>query len=305
MATLVFDIGGTTTRAGLFDVATSTLLRTRSAPTPNHLDFPRLPFHELSQMLFDRMDRLGSELVEACEVSEVGVAFAGPVAPSGEVLAAPTVWGTIDEPFALEGRLAPLWPRARIRVLNDVTAAGYRHVRRGGDFCIVTVSSGIGNKVFVGGRPLVGPSGLGGELGHLRVADAPACECGGIGHLGAIASGRGVLALARDEQARPALTAGDLVAAFHRRDSWAVSAIERGATPLGRAIAAVHLGVGIERFVLVGGFALALGERYRQLVARGAAVHCWTGGWPARLELGAHDDFAGLIGAGIATGGAA
>jgi glucokinase len=212
--------------------------------------------------------------------------------------------------YPLGQDIARRWPNARVRILNDVTAAGYRYLRSSDDdFCIVTVSSGIGNKVFANGRPLVGRNGLGGELGHLRVDDsegAPVCECGGRGHLGAVASGRGVLAYARKHAPQggcaEALTSSDLVAAFHREEPWATKIVEHGAAPLGWALAAMHLGLGIERFVLVGGFALALGDAYRHLVARAADARCWDapGGWDSRVELGVNDDFSGLIGAGIA-----
>jgi len=308
MATLVFDIGGTRTRAGLFNTRTSTLVRSVAAATPNHLDFPESSFEQLSEQLLALMHRLGTELVDQRAVSEIGVAFAGPIGPAGDVLAAPTIWGTqLASPYPLSEDLARRWPTARVRILNDVTAAGYRYLRSAEEeFCIVTVSSGIGNKVFAGGRALVGRNGSGGELGHLCVDDsasAPVCECGGRGHLGAVSSGRAVLACARKARSE-ALTSGDLVAAFHRNDLWAVSTIERGAGPLGWALAAMHLGVGIERFVLVGGFALALGERYRRLVAEAAGARCWSGrrDWDARVELGLNDDFSGLIGAGIAGG---
>src|SRR5437762_9651069 len=274
MATLVFDIGGTRTRVGLYDSRHSKIVRSTAAATPNHLDLPEAPFERLRDGLLSLMGRLGDELVEQQTVREVDVAFAGPIDPAGNVLAAPTLWGArLTSPYPLGQDIARRWPNARVGILNDVTAAGYRYLRSSGDdFCIVTVSSGIGNKVFANGRPLVGKNGLGGELGHLRVDDsegAPICECGGRGHLGAVSSGRAVLACARKARSE-ALTSGDLVAAFHRNDLWAVRTIERGAGPLGWALAAMHLGVGIERFVLVGGFALALGERYRRLVAEAA-----------------------------------
>ncbi len=153
---------------------------------------------------------------------------------------------------------------------------------------------------------MVGPNGAGGELGHLRVDDAddaPMCECGGRGHLGAVASGRGVLAWARKHAPDGEhLTSGDLAAAFRRGDPWAVRIVEHGASPLGWALGAMHLGLGIERFVLFGGFALALGDAYRRLVAAAADARCWNapGGWERRVELGIDDDLAGLIGAGIA-----
>lgn len=311
MAVLVFDIGGTRTRAGLFDSHQSALLRSVSAATPNHLDDPESSFEQLREQLLSLMRRLGDELVEAEAVTEVDVAFAGPIDPAGAVLAAPTIWGTRQRsPWALGEAVGRRWPGVRVRVINDVTAAGYRHLRSSDDdFCIVTVSSGIGNKVFAGGRPLVGRNGLGGELGHLRVDDsqsAPVCECGGRGHLGAISSGRGVLASARrlpvESGRAEGLTNGDLASAFRHEEPWAVSIVERGAAPLGWALAAMHLGLGVERFVLVGGFALALGDAYRRLVAAAADARCWAanGGWDRRVELGVNDDLSGLIGAGIA-----
>jgi glucokinase len=98
------------------------------------------------------------------------------------------------------------------------------------------------------------------------------------------------------------LTSGDLVAAFRRNEPWAVRVTEHCAGPLGWALAAMHLGLGIERFVLVGGFALALGEPYRQLVAGAADARCWNapGDWNSRVHLGVNDDLSGMIGAGIA-----
>jgi predicted NBD/HSP70 family sugar kinase len=310
MASLVFDIGGTKTRAGLFDPRSGALAQAFWAPTPNHLDLPLATFEELYRSLISLLCRLGDKLVARDEVDDLGVAFAGPIDPSGSVLAAPTVWGTrLRSPIALSRELERHWPRARVRILNDVTAAGFRHLRPGGeDFCIVTVSSGIGNKVFAGGRPLLGKSGRGGELGHLRVdesASAPICECGGRGHLGAIASGRGALGYARTHakvRNGDRLTSGDLAAAFGQGEEWAVDIVRHCAAPLGWGLAAMHLGLGIERFVLFGGFALALGEPYRQLVSRAATARCWDGRGSFTVELGIDDDWSGLIGAGIAGG---
>jgi glucokinase len=188
------------------------------------------------------------------------------------------------------------------------------------DFCIVTVSSGIGNKVFIQGRPLVGKSGLGGEIGHLRVdfsPDAPQCDCGGIGHLGAIASGRGALKIGRrmadadpgefsasllgQRVQRPdKLTNEAIVAAFQSGDPWTAQLIQKVATPLGRTLATIHQGIGIMRFVIVGGFALALGEGYRTELVRSAAECSWSRhqNWDRMIVLGHPDNHSGLIGAG-------
>ncbi|HEX4381440.1 MAG TPA: ROK family protein [Myxococcales bacterium] len=306
MPTLVFDIGGTKTRAGLFDCGQSALTQSVCTPTPNHLDYPAATFQELRERLVISMHRLAGEIVEDSQVTQLNVAFAGPIDAEGKVLAAPTIWGALQRsPHPLHEDLKSRWPNARVSMMNDVTAAGYRYRRsREDEFCIVTVSSGIGNKVFSNGRPLLGKRGAGGELGHLRVdesPDAPLCECGGRGHLGAVSSGRAVLDYAR-ANGRESLTNPELVKAFRRGEPWAVAVIAHGAAPLGWALAAMHLGLGLERFILVGGFALALGETYRLLVAQSAAARAWDGtaDWSGRVELGVNDDFSGLIGAGIA-----
>jgi glucokinase len=246
------------------------------------------------------------------------------VDPTGRVLLTPTVWGDARSVhFAPAVELAHLWPSSTIHVINDVTAAGYRYVASDlADFCIVTVSSGVGHKVFVGGREVVGPGGRGGEIGHWVVdpsPDAPLCDCGGRGHVGAVASGRGALLLARRRAlAHPRLfresalwrhcaidpeqlQTEDLVASFAEEDSWTVGLIGDVATPLGRALGAIHLTIGVERFVIVGGFALALGERYRALLVSAARESCLDLGqdWDTMIQLGYHDDDSGLIGAGI------
>ncbi|PON13872.1 ROK family protein [Candidatus Entotheonella serta] len=246
----------------------------------------------------------------------VAVAFPGPIDAAGRILAAPTVWGDRSRgPVAIAGALATLWPTARVTVVNDVTAAGYRYLSRPDeDLCIVTVSSGIGHKVFLQGRPVIGPSGWGGEIGHVQVDfadDATLCDCGRQGHLGAVASGRGSLfqasrlaALAPEAFARSQLgceVQGDLervdntaiVKAFHQGDAWTVNLVRRMARPLGQVLAT------IERFIMVGGFALALGAAYRMLLAEAAASCCWSmsGSWDEMVVLGQSDDDAGLIGA--------
>lgn len=306
---LVFDIGGTSLRAAHFDVETGALLRCVRSPTPNfHTHGPDGPtiYSALLDAIADAAARL-----DLLSPATIGVAFAGPVDARSRVLAAPTIWGdTLSGPVDLVGDLARRWPRASIFLDNDVTAAGYRFAQDPApDFCIITVGSGIGCKLFLDGKPMVGPSARGGEIGHLRVdfrADAPRCDCGGIGHLGALASGRGTLAFARSRVQRwghapqpGTLSSEELVAAFRADDPWAVEMVSQPARLLGRTLAAMHLALGIERFVLIGGFALALGEAYRRCIARSAAEATWSNGgdWMAMVEL-ATDDHSGLIGAG-------
>ena len=75
--------------------------------------------------------------------------------------------------------------------------------------------------------------------------------------------------------------------------------VREGARLLGRALAGIHTATGVERFIVFGGFALALGEGYRRELARAAAEACWDLGqaWDRLIELGCHGDDHGLIGA--------
>jgi len=247
------------------------------------------------------------------------VAFPGPVI-GNVVRAAPTLWpGERFRPFSLRDRLEELWTTTPTVVLNDVSAAGYAYAARDGrDFCIVTVSSGIGHKVFIGGEPMVGPSGAGGEIGHVSIhhdGETVVCDCGSIDHLGAISSGRGILRLVRDRavesgflSSRLGQTCGspggitnELIAqAFRARDPWTVSVVRTGIEPLGWLLSLVRAVAGIERFIIVGGFADALGPDYCRELARAAAHATWDAPrrWEQWIAPGHLREDANLLGAG-------
>ena len=66
-----------------------------------------------------------------------------------------------------------------------------------GDLVYLTISTGVGGAALSGGRPVVGPDLVAGELGHMTVdMDGPLCGCGGVGHVEAFASGTGIAARA-------------------------------------------------------------------------------------------------------------
>jgi predicted NBD/HSP70 family sugar kinase len=97
-----------------------------------------------------------------------------------------------------------------------------------------------------------------------------------------------------------ALTNAEIVTAFRADDPWTRELIRKVALPLGQMLAAVHLSMGVERFVIIGGFALALGEQYRLELVRSAATCGWRMGqdWNSMIELGQPEDNSGLLGAG-------
>lgn len=288
-----FDIGGTNMRAATIAISRGNwrMLDRSHHPTPNFLLFPDISAEQrLGNLLGFLVDYTNSARTDFGAQALV-VAVPGPIQGTSTVLAMPTVLGPASQspcPFDLGERIGSRLSDMPIKVLNDVSAAGYRFVPEGSDFALFTLGSGIGLKVFIDGQPRVGPHGLGGELTHMVFdvnSDAPLCDCGGRGHLGALASGR-----AWERRAARALEAGsepDLVSFTQ---------------PLARAVAMLHFSLGLERFIFAGGLAEELGEKLRVSIVQNLPAQGWDAGqdWNAMVHLAPADDAHALIGGALA-----
>lgn len=279
---VVFDLGGTHLRCAV-DCGQS-----------------ELQLVERSKTLFwsaalDEMRSYVMRARSACgEIHNVVVAFPGPIGAGNTPLCAPTVEGYGVEPldFALVAGTA------RLHVLNDVSAAAwYLGDRIGLDrFLVITVASGIGTKLYDRSRrhAVVDDEPFAGELGHLTVdvsSDAPQCDCGFRGHLGAVASGRGIERFARTcAESQPAAFAAslvsrrgrdpqaitnelDLVPAVLAGDPWALSIVTTATAPLAAVLATAVQACGLQRIVVIGGFACALGTTYARLLDEAVRKH--------------------------------
>jgi glucokinase len=294
---VTIDIGGTYVRSAVVrDGQVCGIVRRERVP--NFLVRNGSAPEELQEELVTWLDREARQLGDSESLERplrLGVSFPGPVDRRGTVLSAPTLWGPAIRPFPLRDRLIKALESPHVFVLNDMAAAACYYADRtpATTFCVVTVSSGIGNKVFDRRHPggvLLGEDGYGGEIGHVTVdasSEAPLCDCGGRGHLGAIASGRGVERLARRRAARGETSfwksavfravSGDwraitneehLVPAIRAGDPFATETLEEATRPLVHCLATLALGIGVEQFILVGGFASAVGTRYIETVRR-------------------------------------
>jgi glucokinase len=121
----------------------------------------------------------------------VGVAVPGLVRDADGVVLEATNLGWRDVPIRelISGRVG-----VPVAVLHDVRAAGLAEGLMGAargcrDYVLLTVGTGIGAAVVIGGAPYTGAHGMGGELGHVVVdPHGPECGCGGRGCLEALAS---------------------------------------------------------------------------------------------------------------------
>ena len=323
---LVVEMGGTTLRAARFDAVTATLGPVSTCPTPSVRAATDLlsEVHDHLTNVLAVAANLGGHVLDGDRPSAVGVGYPGPIDADGRVLASPTIVRHGEaNPFDLVRACSAIWPDVQLLCVNDLTAAGLAHVSDGlRDFAILTVGSGVGHKVFLDGRPRVG-SGRGGEIGHLRVdlsPDALRCDCGGTGHLGGLASGRGTVATVRRRAERDtagyrtsvlgaqypsgldSLDGKDVVAAFVGGDEFVRSAVATSQEHLGQGLAAIHLDVGVEDFILTGGFAHAMGVEYVSGVAAAAARCSWAVGqdWSAMVRLDPYGENVALVGLGRA-----
>jgi glucokinase len=211
----------------------------------------------------------------------VGLSAPGPVDPrSGRLVEPPNIGpGFRDVPFAgpiaaALGLPAVLERDTHVAALAELAFGAARGVQ---DFLYLTVSTGFGGAIVIGGRLYGGPDGVAGELGHLPVElDGPPCACGGRGHIESVCSGSGIARLATEAalagrspalsdllaaRAPGPLEGRDVAAAADAGDATAVAILERARG----AFAALAVGLvnvfAPERIVVGGSLAEGQGER--------------------------------------------
>lgn len=194
----------------------------------------------------------------------VGVAAAGFVDAAGErVRFAPHLpWR--DEPLAR--RLTDRLGRrvvGEVHVDNDANAALWAEVRFGAaaaaeHVVMITLGTGIGGALLLGGALHRGHNGMAGELGHMQVVPGGRrCECGGRGCWEQYCSGR---ALGRAAAGAGSSLSGPLLTeAAQSGDPAALAAYDEVGRWLGIGAANVAAAVDPE-LVVVGGGVSAAGE---------------------------------------------
>jgi len=190
--TVGLDLGGTKCLGVLAD-ASGTVVVSRRIPTPRGGDAILAGLGGVAAALIDE--------VPAGAVSAVGVGVPGLVDDEGVLRYAPNLAGVADLALA-----APLARRLGLPVVveNDASCAGWGEHQagagRGRDHVLlVTLGTGIGGGMVLGGRLFRGHHGFAGEIGHMVVdPHGPPCPCGKRGCWERFASGSGLGRLARE-----------------------------------------------------------------------------------------------------------
>ncbi|GAB3690758.1 ROK family glucokinase [Nocardiopsis oceani] len=193
MLTIGVDIGGTKVAAGLVDHDGQILDKVKY-PTP--ANDPR----ELAEVVAKAVEELRAREPEDA-VSAVGVGVAGFVDEDRATVQVAVNLGLRDEP--LQERVQQ---RVELPVVieNDANAAAWAEARfgagRGSDHIVcVTLGTGIGGGLVLGGDLHRGRYGVAAEVGHYRmVPHGRRCACGNHGCWEQYASGRALVAEGQD-----------------------------------------------------------------------------------------------------------
>ncbi|MEU1973386.1 ROK family glucokinase [Microbacterium sp. NPDC019599] len=257
------------------------------------------------------------------EVTAVGVAAAGFVDKDGAVIIhAPNIaWRNEPLKEKLEARLS-----TPVTIENDANAAGWAEYRFGGgagvdDMVMLTLGTGVGGAIVLGGKLYRGGHGIGAELGHMRfIRDGRPCGCGQSGCLEQYASGR-----ALQREANEIADGGGIgeALAAHRAekgnisgpavsrlvlagDPGAVEALRRVATALGEACGGFQAVLDPSLFVIGGGVA-QLGDLLLEPVrlAYETALPGYGDRPIAEFAIARMGNDAGIIGAADLAGGGA
>ena len=183
----VVDIGGTKILAGLIDQSGELLARRRIETLSEHG----------AEGVIARTVTILRELLHEIHAPEealeaIGCSIPGPLdCSSGVVRFSPNL-GWRDVPFV--DHMQRLFD-VPVVIDDDAHCAALGEARKGaarGMDCAVyvTISTGIGAGIIIGGNIYRGAHGFAGEVGHITIeAAGPPCSCGNFGCFEALASG--------------------------------------------------------------------------------------------------------------------
>ncbi len=259
------DIGGTTVKCGLFTKEGELLEKweivTRREEKGAHI----LP--DVAGTILSKCEEKGIRKDDVCGI---GLGIPGPVTEDGVVLKCANLGWDIT-PAARQMEELTKIP---VKAGNDANVAALGEMWKGGgigyeDVVMVTLGTGVGGGIIIGGRIVAGSNGAGGEIGHMIVnpQEDALCGCGGHGHLEQYASATGIVRMAKKRLAAdntasklrefPELSAKNVFDCAKEQDSIACDLVDMLGEYLALALTHVAAAVDPQVFVIGGGVSRA------------------------------------------------
>ena len=301
------DVGGTKVLAGVVD-ASGTVLESVRRETPR----------EGGARLTKIIAEMALELCQRHDVAGIGICSAGFFAPDRRsIIVNPNIanWNGIRLAEDLESLI-----ERPVVLENDANAAAWGERQFGAgkgadELVMLTIGTGLGGGLIIGGKIFRGARGSAAEFGHMRaVPEGHLCGCGNRGCYEQYASGNALLRHAREaiaaspEISRNLLARGDgtidgltgahLTAAAKDGDPVAIAAFNTTGQWIGALVASLEAALDPSK-VVIGGGVVAAGEILLKPIRESMARLSLFGNRRSQPELVAAilGNDAGLIGA--------
>ena len=256
MEILAIDIGGSKMMVAFASISSDRIDIGRIARRP-------LVEHYTAETLIALIDDSIKEL-GTFPFERIGVTIPGLADPKTGMWLYASYSGIRD--FPIGSILSSRYGNCPVSVDNDVNACAlaekmYGACRDVDNFLWMTVSNGIGGGLVLNGLPYQGYFGNAAEIGHFRIVeqDAFQCGCGNFGCLEAEAAGPGIarryrrlLTLSGQSDA-PLVTVRDIVEKAKNGDGMAQEVIETTGALLGKALSYATNLLNLQMIVLGGG----------------------------------------------------
>lgn len=268
MKAIGVDIGGTSVKLAVIDVATAAVISRDSFATDANSTQPD-PALRLAARIAERI----KPWIEEYSITPVGIGVPG--AMNGDrslVRYPPNLRGWKEEP--LRDMLRDLLPGSvQCEMDNDANVATVAEAKAGvargrQNFLLATLGTGVGGGLWLNGQLFRGSSGGAGEFGHVSIdINGPACACGSRGCIEAylgqayfsriVENGidKGADTILRSS-ARP-LEPKSVAEAAEHGDSYAEQQLAQAGMRLGFAFSSVAKLLDLHTFVVGGGVAQA------------------------------------------------
>ncbi|MFC4077503.1 ROK family glucokinase [Salinithrix halophila] len=299
------DLGGTSMKLGIVDEKGQLLYK---------MEEPTLT-DEKAESGISRMAKSIRRLADETdtpweEVGGLGLGLPGFLdIPGGKILRLTNIpWENVSIKEILEEEL-----RVPVAIDNDANVAAMGEAWSGAgasfsDLICVTLGTGVGGGIIVGGQLVHGVSGLAGEIGHIQVVeDGSLCGCGQYGCVETISSATGMVRLVKEAISegrqtslaakKEKLTARDIFEAAKEHDAVAIHVIDEATVALARVLAILSVVNNPEAFIIGGGVSQAGELLFRPLTeayTRRCLSHASAGVQILPAQLG---NDAGIIGA--------
>ena len=296
------DVGGTTVKMGLFNVDGEVLDKWEIKTRTENGGEAILP--DIAAAANAKMEEKG---IAKEEVAGLGIGIPGPINEDGVVPHTANLgWGYKEvskELSELTGLPCKGGNDANVAALGEMWkggAAGYKNV------VMVTLGTGVGGGIIIGGKILTGSNGAGGEIGHIHVDDQipGQCGCGKRGCLEQVASATGITNLANQALAasdKPSMlrdgevSAKTVFDAVKADDELAKEIAERFGKYLGTALANITAVTDPQAIVIGGGVSKA-GPILLEYVEKYYQQYCFKSCKNVKFALATLGNDAGIYG---------